>query len=251
MNRLKVKHSKGTTRFKVADNWNEVPFKTYLKWKTEDLSQTQVYELFTGVSAEIWEQPHLPELYASIDAQLGFLNTEPLTEVPTHLEYKGNYNAINKDFLNVPLGKYRDLIEIINSLAKEEDVTKIMAKMVSIFALDKYETNEEIEEAEKDVLEMPTDVVYSLAAFFLKRLNELKSGTRKKWIEVVKERILTILKLALTRSLTILVISIVFFLSPKVTLQSLMQYLKKQWVKYIVLRNLRVESVNRNQSTQD
>lgn len=240
--------------FTVPDGWHDVPYHKFVEFNKHKDDPLKVYEIFTGLSAEYWSKPHNAKLYASIDGQLAFLSEEPKTELPTHIhrleeDEIGNkinkYYKIKRDLLNVPLGKYRDLIELTKQVYEDaENQLEIFPKMVAIFGCDRYEDPEELEEISKEIELMPTDLVYTLCVFFCQKLNELNNGTERKWRKVILQQMLTILKQALTKFLKILVICILFIISPKVTLQSTKDYLEYLWLRYTKLRKYRIVSTN-------
>ena len=231
--------------FTAPDGWHDVPFHKFVEFDKHKNDPLKVYEIFTGISSEYWSKPHAAKLYASIDGQLAFLSEEPKAELPTHLERNGEYYKISKDFLNVPLGKYRDLIELVKLIHENtENHLEVFPKMVAIFACNDYNDLEELEEIASDIEQMPTDIVYSLGVFFCQKLNELKSGTERKWRKVILQQTLTILKQVLTRFLMILAICILFITSPKVTLRSTKNYLNALWLRFTRLRKYRIVSTN-------
>ena len=245
MRLLNYKFGKTKQPFKAPDNWSEVPYSKFIEFNKHKEDPLRVYEIFTGISSDYWAKPHHAKLYASIDGQLAFLSEEPRTELPTHLERKGKFYKIKKDLLNVPLGKYRDLIEVTKAIYDDADnQLETFPKMVAIFACDSYEDPEELEEIAKEVEQMPTDIVYSLGVFFCQKLNELSENTPKKWLKAIPQQILTILKQGLTTLLKILVISILFITSPKVTLRSTKNYLAALWLKFTRLHKYRIASTN-------
>ena len=250
MNFLKFKYKKDKISFEAPDNWGEVPFYKFVQFQNKELTPTQVYELFTGVSSEYWNKPHDPSLYASIDGQLAFLSEEPKTEIPDALERNGELYKIKKDFLNVPLGKYRDLIEVYHSVSKEHDnIIELMPKMISIFCCHVYDDEDELNEIAKEIEKMPTDLVYSLGVFFCQKLSELSNGTQKKWLKGIVKKILTIPKLVTTKLLASMVIFILCLTSPKVIYQSMMIYLKEKLLKFTGRNRLKVVSINQKHFT--
>ena len=250
MNFLKFKYKKDKISFEAPDNWSEVPFYKFVQFQNKELTPIQVYELFTGVSAEYWNKPHDPSLYASIDGQLAFLSEEPKTEIPDALERNGELYKIKKDFLNVPLGKYRDLIEVYHSASKEHDnIISLMPKMIAIFACHVYDDEDELNEIAKEIEKMPTDLVYSLGVFFCQKLSVLSNGTPKKCLKDIVRKMLTIPRLVLTKLLVSMVIFILCLISPKVTLQSMMIYLKKKWLRFTGHNRLKVVSINQKHFT--
>jgi len=261
MNLLLFKFGKKKLKFKAPDSWSEVPFYKFVKFQ-QKLKPTEVYELFTGIESKEWEKPHHADLYTNIDSQLAFLSEEPkLDEIPTHIhrieeDKTGNkvnkYYKVKKDFLNVPLGKYRDLIEVTKQITDEANNTiEIMPKMIAIFGCDKYEDEEELEEIAKEIEKMPTDIVYTLGCFFLQKLNELSNGTQKKWHEVILIKTKTILRQVLTKLLMSLVISILFIISPLEILRSTKTSFKKKWLKFIGRNRYKVVSISQKHYTVD
>ena len=261
MNLLLFKFGNKKLKFKAPDSWSEVPFYKFVKFQ-QKLKPTEVYELFTGIESKEWEKPHHANLYANIDGQLAFLSEEPkLDEIPTHIhrieeDKIGNkvnkYYKVKKDFLNVPLGKYRDLIEVTKQITDEANNTiEIMPKMIAIFGCDKYEDEEELEEIAKEIEKMPTDIVYTLGCFFLQKLNALSNGTQKKWGEVILTKMKTILRQVLTKLLMSLVISILFIISPLEILRSTNLSFKRKWLKFIGRNKYKVVSISQKHYTVD
>ena len=81
----------------------------------------------------------------------------------------------------MPLGKYRDLIEVINSVSNDATLqVELYPKMIAIFACDIYEDEDELNEIAKEIEQLPTDLVYSLGVFFCQKLSVLNNGTRNK-----------------------------------------------------------------------
>jgi len=261
MNLLLFKFGNKNLKFKAPDSWSEVPFYKFVKFQ-QKLKPTEVYELFTGIESKEWEKPHHANLYANIDVQLAFLSEEPkLDEIPTHIhrieeDKIGNkvnkYYKVKKDFLNVPLGKYRDLIEVTKQITDEANNTiEIMPKMIAIFGCDKYEDEEELEEIAKEIEKMPTDIVYTLGCFFLQKLNALSNGIQKKWVEVILTKMKTILRQVLTKLLMSLVISILFIISPLEILRSTNLSFKRKWLKFIGRNKYKVVSISQKHYTVD
>ena len=252
MTPLKLSYGRENISFEAPDSWADVPFYKFEEFQNEGHTPEEVYELFTDIPADWWRKPHLPEFYNAIDGQLAFLSEEPITEVPTHLERDGVYYKIKKDFLNVPLGKYRDLIEITKQVTEESSNTvSVMPKMIAIFACDTYEDEDELNKIAEEIKLMPTDIVYSLGCFFLQKLNGLRPGTQKKWYKVIAKKIFTILMQVLTKSLASLAIFILFLISPKVMLQSTKLFIIKRWQRFIGHNKLKVESIKRKPYTVD
>ena len=261
MNLLLFKFGNKKLKFKAPDSWSEVPFYKFVKFQ-QKLKPTEVYELFTGIESKEWEKPHHANLYANIDGQLAFLSEEPkLDEIPTHIHRieedkignKVNKNyKVKKDFLNVPLGKYRDLIEVTKQITDEANNTiEIMPKMIAIFGCDKYEDEEELEEIAKEIEKMPSDIIYTLGCFFLQKLNALSNGIQKKWVEVILTKMKTILRQVLTKLLMSLVISILFIISPLEILRSTNLSFKRKWLKFIGRNKYKVVSISQKHYTVD
>lgn len=252
MNLLKYKYGKTKKSFKAPDSWSEVPYYKFLKYHKEKLSIEQIYELFTGISAEDWRKPHKPELYNAINEQLGFLTSEPTTELPKELERNGNFYPIKKDFLNVPLGKYQDLLTIVREVTEDANNSlEMMPKMVAIFACDDYKDEEELEQITKEIEKMPTDVVYTLGCFFLSGLKGLKNGTQRKWLKEISQKIWIILKLGLMRLYQITVFSILLIISPKETLRSTKKFLNAAWERFTTPFTYKIVSINQKHNTID
>lgn len=247
---IKVKYEKTVEKGSIPKEWNDVTFKDYIKYLkgVQSGSIEAIYNALTGISVEMWTKPHKAELFFNIDKVLKFTRLEPSCEVPTHIEMDGEFYPIEKDFLNVPLGKYRDIIEFVNQIVNVEDEDKdeieqisVMSKMIAVFACKEYNSIEEIERIAERIDEMPCDIVYSLGGFFLQKLTVLSSGTKKK--QSIMVLLMNKLKQVMVRLVAILVICITFIRYPKVILSTLRRSLKRAWVRCTGGRNYKVESV--------
>ena len=252
MNFLKFKFGKDKMRFKAPDSWHEVPYYKFLQYHTQNLPIEKVYELFTGISADDWKKPHAPELYNAVNGQLAFLSEEPKILIPKYIERNGEFYKVSKDFLNVPLGKYQDLLSIVRKVTKEANNSlEMMPKMVAIFACNDYKDDDELNEITKEVEKMPADVVYSLGCFFLSGLKRLNSGTQKSWLKVASQKMLTTLRLVLVKLLMSMAFSILLITSPKVMLRSIKKYLIVQWERFTTPSIYGIVSISQKHNTID
>lgn len=247
---IKVKYEKTVEKGSIPKDWGDVSFKDYIKYLrgVESGSIEAIYSALTGISIKMWTKPHKAELFFNIDKVLKFTRLEPTCEVPTHIEMDGEFYPIEKDFLNVPLGKYRDIIEFVNQVVNVDEEEKddieqiaVMSKMIAVFACKEYNSIEEIERISERIDEMPCNVVYSLGGFFLQKLTELNSGTKKK--QSVTDSLTNKLKQVMVKFVAILVICITFIRYPKVILSTLLRFLKRLWVRCTGGRNYKVETV--------
>ena len=104
-----------------------------------------------------------------------------------------------------------------------------MPKIISMFVLKEYKDLEEIEKTAKKIEQMPADVVYTIGAFFLSKLEKLNSGTQKSLAPA--ELLRTKGKQALTRLTAVSVIFLACIIRPKVILQTLKRYWRFLLVK--------------------
>ncbi len=237
MKPFKIKYGKIVEKAYLPSSWNDVSFKTYIEYfkQLTEGSIEGVYSALTGISKEMWQMPHKVELYAAIDYQLRFTKLNPSCEMPTHIDVQdGPLRKIEKDFMQLPLGLYQDMLIMIQQIAgNEEDDSKqleVMPKIISMFVLKEYKDIEEIERTAKKIEQMPADVVYTLGCFFLSKLEKLNSGTQKSLglLDLVKTKS----KQVLTRLIAVLVIFSACIIRPKVILQTLKRYLRSLWVKF-------------------
>jgi len=176
--------------FKIPESWNEVSFSKYLEYikmleenkENVETLYNKIYSLFTGLEESIFSKNLDISVYMVIDEALAFITKEPKTELPTDIERNGVYYPINEDFLNLPLGKYRDILAIIGEADRTSKSLEIsiIPKMVSVLACDGYDTEDELEEIAKDLEAMPCDELLTIGGFFLSKLKRSKIGTKRK-----------------------------------------------------------------------
>jgi hypothetical protein len=240
-------------KFKLPTSWDEVSFKSYLKYLEiyeGGLNRAEIYALFSGLDVSYWEGKKSPRVFAGMDHKLRFLATLPNKETPTHLVRKVDgerkFYAIESNFLNLEIGKYQDIMNIIGTLEpdneKQSYQLSIFPKMLAVLACDDYETEEELEAIAKEIEMMPCNTVYSLGCFFLKKLNVSRIGTKEN--QHHRQKILQLCKVALSKLVSILVIFIAYICSPMEILRDIKRYLKNLWVRCTGGNNYRVESVN-------
>ena len=256
MKPFKIKFGKRKERAYLPSSWNDVSFKTYVEYfkQLTEGSIEGIYSALTGVSKDLWLMPHDAKLFATIDAQLSFTRFNPSCEMPTHIDIKdGPLRKIEKDFMQLPLGLYQDMLIMIQQLAgnEEEDDSKqleVMPKIISMFVLKEYKDLEEIERTAKKIEQMPADVVYTIGAFFLSKLERLNIGTQKSLapLELVKTKGKQVLK----RLIAVLVIFLACIIKPKVILQTLKKYLRFLWVKFTGGTIYRIVSTEQTRSTK-
>lgn len=239
-------------KFKLPQSWSEVSFKTYLKYLEiyeNGLDKAELYALFSGLDVSYWLNKHSPKVFMRMDRELSFISTLPETEKPTHLareiDGKKQYFEVESNFLNLEMGKYQDILAVINELDRDNEKQSyqlsIFPKMIAVLVGD-YKTEEQLEEIAKEIELMPCNIVYTLGSFFLSKSIGLKSGIKKKLS--IKGKILQSCKAVLTRSLATLVIFIACIFSPMVTLRSIIKYLKKLLVRFTGGNNYKVEYLN-------
>lgn len=241
-----AKYGKTKEEGYIPSDWNDISFKTYIKYLKELKSQSieGIYSALTGVSKEMWSNPHSAELYATIDYHLRFTGLEPVTEMPTHININEEFYQIEKDFLNLPLGMYQDMILMIQQITGDEvdeiEQIALMPKLIALFVLKEYKDIEEVERTAEKINLMPCDVVYTIGGFFLQKLTVLKSGTEKK--QQVKGSLTNKVKQVIVKLLAILVICTAFMIRPKVIYLTLKRFLKKLLVKFTGGNSYRVVS---------
>lgn len=238
--------------FKVPTSWNEVSFQKYIQYvellekSVEMVSENdlykEIYSLFTGLTIDTWEMNLDAQVYYNIDNDLSFIGTNPSCERPTDIKRGDKFYPIVEDFLNLPIGKYRDIMNVVSEggLSKLEQV-KSIPKMIAVIACDDYETESELEQIAEDIELIPADEVTEIAAFFLSKLNQLKSGTQEK--PSVEDSSIAKNKLDTEKLLKIMDSSIRFTISPIKILLSMMRFLIKKFRKFIGLSNYKVASV--------
>lgn len=238
--------------FKAPDSWKDVSFKTYLdyiKVVENGADPLDIYSLFTGLSRDYWEKAHNPKLFTALDGQLAFLSQIPSTEVPTHLVRNDRYYEVPQNFLNLKLGRYRDIVEVASTVQGEKTSEQLEAfpKMIAVIACKEYDTEEDLEKIAKDIWGLPCDLVYALGCFFLKKLTVLKSGTQKK--RSIGNQVQHIYKQGLTRLAVITVIFIAYIRSPMVILRDIKKFFLKLWLMCTGRHNYKVASMNLNEYT--
>jgi len=203
MNYLKVRHKNGTTKFKIPSNWNECTYGQFLLYLEHKADRLKVYEIFTGVSAEIWAEPNNPELFLNMDLQLNFISELPVGDKPDIINRGGVFYPIPKKLLKISYGKYSDLLTLYQAAGTNQ--LKIMQNtplMIAIFACVDYDTDDELKEIAEEIKLMPANQGYVLASFFLTKLNQSNLGMpklalRQKMTRHILRPVLTYLVLAL------------------------------------------------------
>tara|TARA_R110002020_G_scaffold238832_1_gene451371 strand:+ start:1171 stop:1947 length:777 start_codon:yes stop_codon:yes gene_type:complete len=222
---------------KFASSWQDVTFKQYIELTKarEEENHAKAYEVLTEVPQSTWRLPHKAKLFTNLDYHFRFTNTEPLKELPTHIQYKEQLYPIKKDCMNVELGRYRDMVEVVNSIFEGKETVnlseqlEIMPKMVAIFACEEYNDMEVIEDIAKDLELYPADEIYTLGSFFLQKLSELKDGIminiKEEGLQVSKfKRVISVL-------MSYLVIFTAYIIRPKALLVSIKNSLRGMWAK--------------------
>jgi len=241
-----AKYGKTTEKGYLPSEWNDITFKTYIEYLKELKAQSieGIYSVLTGISKEMWSNPHSAELYSTIDYNLRFTSLEPSTEMPTHINIDEEFYKIEKDFLNLPLGMYQDMILMVNQIIGEEhdeiEQIALMPKLIALFVLKEYNDIEEIERTAEKISLMPCDVVYTIGGFFLQKLTVLNIGTQKK--PQVKVSLMNRARRVIVRLLAILVICTAFIIRPKVIYLTLKRFLKRLLVRFTGGNNYRVVS---------
>ena len=246
-----VKFDKIKERGSIPTSWNDIKFKDYIKYlrASEKGSIEGIYEALTGISTKMWGNPHKPELFANIDKRLKFTQLEPNCELPTHIERAGEFYPISKDFLKLPLGKYRDIITTVSEVMSDEDADDIdqiasMSKMIAVFVLQDFD---KIEEYSKEIDEMPCDVVYTLGCFFLQKLTALSNGTSEK--QPIQKLLANKLKQVMRTLVAYLIICITFIRYPKVIISSLKKFGSHLLVRFTGGRSYKVISMQQIKDT--
>ena len=178
--------------FKIPESWNEVSFSKYLEYikmleenkENVETLYNKIYSLFTGLDESIFSKNLDISVYMVIDEALAFITKEPKTELPTYIERNGVYYPINEDFLNLPLGKYRDILAIIGEADRSSKSLEIsiIPKMVSVLACDGYDTEGELEEIAKDLEGMPCDELLTIGGFFFEQIEKVEDWNEKETI---------------------------------------------------------------------
>ena len=238
--------------FKAPDSWKDVSFKTYLEYVKvveNGAEPLDIYSLFTGLSRDYWEKDHNPKLFAALDGQLAFLSQLPASDVPTHLERKERYYEVPQNFLNMKLGRYRDIVEIASAIQgdKTSDQLAVFPKMIAVIACKEYETEEDLERIAKDIWGLPCDIVYTLGCFFLKKLTALRSGTEKKLS--IGNQIRHIYRQVLTRLVANMVIFTAYIRYPMEILRDIKKFFLKVWRMFTGQANFKVVSMNPREYT--
>jgi len=256
MRPFKIKYGKRKEKGYLPNSWADVDFKTFIKFFDESVkgSIEGVFSVLTSTSKDIWSMPHKAELFANISNALSFTKLNPHCELPTHITYDdGPLRKVEKDFMNLPLGLYQDMLLMVQQIAGEEadevEQLKVMPKIIAMFILKEYNDIEEINKAAEKIETMPADKIYTLGAFFLTKLEKLSVGMNKNTKEV--DSLTTKVKLVFKRFLASLIICITFIIKPKVIYLTLKNYLKKLWVRctggdiYIVASPLPIRNMNK------
>lgn len=242
--------------FKVPTSWSEVSHKKYCDYvevlgksvegNMDDLYK-KIYELFTDLGESYWSMNLDASVFYNIDADLSFIGKEPMAEeMPTDIKIDDKFYPISEDFMNLSIGRYRDIMNIIEQSQNLDRVGQVRAlsKMIAVIACDDYETEQDLERIALDVEKMPCDDIASISGFFLSKLNRLKSGTSQKQSE--KASLTTVSKLVTERLLKIMAFFIRCIISPTKTLQSTRKYLTKKCRACIGLSNYKVVSVTQS-----
>lgn len=242
-------HKGGKLKFTLPCGWHEVTYKDYLLYLEHKENPLKVFEIFTGIDIEIWEEPHNPALFQSMNEQLNFLSTEPLCKRPDAIHRKGEMYNIPKDLLRMVFDKYTDLITLYRISAKDElTIMQAVPRMVGIFACVDYDSPEELEEIGEDILEMRADQVYTLAGFFLKKLEGSKPGKRRTY--QVRKMIRLILRPVLIYLPLSLVFLWSFIRSPMETLRGLNTLINYAWRRFMYGDRLIMDLDSAKRSTQ-
>lgn len=244
-----LKYDKEEHKGTIPQEWSDVPFSDYVEYckcvGKEGIER--IYEIFTRIPAEVWKKPHDASLFANIDKVLAFTSVQPTTSLPTHLETSKGIYDIDDDFMNLPLSKYRDMIEIINSINTKEEYEDweqiaIIPKVISVLACKEYKSIKDIEETAKEIEGMPTDEVMAIGGFFLSKLQRLKIGIEKEPLSV--RYLVNKFKLVTSKFLAILVICIHFIIYPKEILRSLKRFCRLVYLKCTGGSSYKVVSTN-------
>ena len=239
MNYLRYVYDKVTKGFSAPDDWGEVPFYKFAKYKrmVEDgeADEANVYGLFLeGTTPEDWKKARSPKLYQNINRQLGFLGLEPNGEIVTDIYREKNKESykIHKRIEDCTAAEYWDMIEvsknILNNKSSEAELIEILPKLIAVLCL-KERSHEKIEEVAKELEKMPTDKIYPLGCFFLKKLQGLSNGTGI--THRFKKQIVHTLKQGISRFLIISVIILRLITFRRGSFQSLTSYLQRTWLK--------------------
>ena len=226
------------TPFKAPNNWGDVPFKTYVAYNKlieagEADKPSKIYSLFMPeISVDFWEKPQDPKLFQSIQGQLNFISEEPSKEVPTHIIHD-DYDVITpKSIETVTANQYWGGLKAVDEVLKGKgtDCTtlELMPDLIAILMFketDKGILDKRIEE----IKQMPTDKIYALGCFFLKKLESLKSGTTR--ICRLKNLMKRILTQVMAEFLTITVILLRLITFRKGCLVSVQLYLTQKLLK--------------------
>lgn len=238
MNFLKYIHNTKKIPFSAPNNWGEVPFKTFVTYNKliengDADDQARIYNLFMpGVPADYWNKPHNPKLYNSINNQLNFISEEPSKEVPTHI-VKDGYDiirprSIDEVTANQYWGTLKAVDEVIKGKGTDCNTLEVMPEMIAILMFKETE-GKTITELAKEIEELPTDKVYALGCFFLRKLQDLKSGITV--IYQIKRLMRRMLVLVMGEFLTIMVILLRLITCRKGCLVSVYSYFKRRLLK--------------------
>ena len=246
--KLILHHKHGKIKFSLPTGWNEVTYRQYLLYLEHKDDHLKVFSIFTGIDKEIWEEPHSPTLFDSMNEQLNFLSTEPICKRPDAIHRNGETYMIPTTLIRLVFDKYQDLVTLYRINSKDElTIMQAVPQMVGIFACLDYDTQEELQEIADDILEMRADHVYTLATFFFRKLQESKHGRSR--TQTVLRTTLHILKLALICFPVSLVFLWSFIRSPKEILPSVSSLISYLWRRYIFGDKLIAECGNAKRFT--
>lgn len=230
--KLILHHKGGKIKFSLPTGWHEMTYREYLLYLEHKEDPLRVFEILTGVDIEIWKEPHNPALFEAMNEQLNFLSTEPLCKRPDAIHRKGETYDIPKTLIRLVFDKYQDLVTLYR-ISSKNDLTIMQAvpQMVGIFACVDYDSPEELEAIGEDIKEMRADQVYTLAAFFLRKLQGSKPGNSP--IQVLR-RMTRLILLPVLISLPISLVFLYSFIkSPREILPSVRVSISYLWRRYI------------------
>jgi len=192
----------------------------------------KVYEIFTGVSVDIWNEPHEPALFLNMDLQLNFISELPAGIRPDVIHRGGEFYDVPNKLIAVKYGKYSDLLTLYQAAGSDDlKIWQNTPLMIAIFACVDYETDEELKEIGEEIKQMPADEAYSLASFFLTKLKKSNHGT-KTLVQKLK-MIPHILRQASIYFLVGLVLVFSFIRWPKEILPSVISFTKRLYGRFI------------------
>lgn len=176
--RLKINGKK----INIPNGWDQVTFKQYEKFI--NLKKDSLYEvvaLFTGISAEKWEQSQQVENFYLVEKALSWLNDPPdfkKAKHPYQIDIGGKRIIVPQSDDEYIVKEYEDLRATIQM---EKKITyKSYPKIAAIFLVRRifgeYNTKN-YKETVKLVKELSLYDVVGMGNFFLKSLVELRNGT--------------------------------------------------------------------------